>query len=73
MLRILQINLQNSREAQDILFKNMADWQVDLAVVEKPNNIPCSSVWSGDETSKAAIVLNAPVRNTSCIRVCNGK
>lgn len=72
MLRMLLTNLQTSRETQDLFFKNMADWRIDVAMVTEPNNVPGSSVWFGDELSKVAVVLNASW-NVSCVRVCSGR
>lgn len=44
--RVMQVNLNHCAAAQDLLIANMAQWEVDLAVVAEPYYVPHGAVVS---------------------------
>ncbi|XP_026331797.1 uncharacterized protein LOC113239144, partial [Hyposmocoma kahamanoa] len=56
---VLQVNLNHSARAQDLLCQTMAEWEVDVAVVAEPYFVPPRGNWAGDQTSTVAIVASA--------------
>ena len=52
---IIQINLNHSARAQDLLLQTMAEYEIGLAVVAEPYRIP-QDYGVGDTTDTAAIV-----------------
>lgn len=60
MINILQINLQGSAQAQDLLFRNASRWKIDISVVTEPNSVPRTPVWLSDNSNRVAIVMHSP-------------
>ena len=56
--RIIQINLNQSARAQDLLLQTMAECGIGLAVVAEPYRIPQNN-GVGDLTGKTAIIRMA--------------
>lgn len=52
-MRILQINLNNSSRAQDLMLQHMRDNGMDVALVFEPNKIP-EGKWLGEMCGVAA-------------------
>lgn len=52
----LQINLNNSKLAQDNCMQMCKKWKIDIVIVSEPNFIPNN--WYTDKTKKAAIFIN---------------
>lgn len=44
-MRILQINLNHVRQAQDLMFQTVAEKDVGLAVVAEPYSVPNGDGW----------------------------
>lgn len=60
MFRCLQINLNRSYGAQNLLIQMMAERNADVAIVSEPNNCPSSNpLWLVDVTGLAVIVWRA--------------
>jgi len=58
MPRILQCNLNRSRQAQDHLLQLMAEYNAGLAAISEPNNVPDNNKWlrAADNFESAAIL-----------------
>lgn len=53
-MRIVQINLNNSRRAQDLLTQYMRENKIGIALISEPNAIPRGN-WLGESGGVAAI------------------
>lgn len=65
---IIQININHSVGAQDILFQTMTEWKAELAIISEPHRIPDSLDWTADLKNTVAIVRNgasSPIINTN--------
>lgn len=54
--RFLQANVNHSAVAQHLLWHNMAEWDIDIAVVAEPYRVPPGPLWMGDVEGRVAIV-----------------
>lgn len=54
--KFLQVNINHSAVAQDLLVQTMAEWSIQMAVVSEPYYVPPRDNWAGDVTGTAAIV-----------------
>lgn len=55
MHRILQINLNHCRGAQDLLFQTVSERKADLVIVSEPYKVPNRTDWVSSLTGTAAI------------------
>lgn len=55
----MQVNLNHTSSAQDLLLQTMAEEGVDVALVSEPYRIPKHPLWMGDENGQAAITWRA--------------
>ncbi|XP_053985480.1 uncharacterized protein LOC128879931 [Hylaeus volcanicus] len=53
---IIQVNLNHSTRAQDLLMQTVVEWGAGLAVVAEPYRVPDHAYWMGDLLDSAAIV-----------------
>lgn len=53
---VLQVNLNHSAAAQDLLCQHAAEWSIDLIIVTEPYFVPDRNDWKGDEEGSVAIV-----------------
>lgn len=67
--RIVQINLNNSKGAQDLLTQYMRENRIDMALISEPNAIPRGN-WLGVSSGVAAIHWG---RDESCALVERGR
>lgn len=58
MIRILQVNLNTSKEAQALALQSMVDYDVQVLITSEPNKIPHEQSWIGSTDNKCAIYLN---------------
>lgn len=54
MRKILQINLNRSRAAQDLMIQVMREQNAQIAIIAEPNRIPIGN-WRGDLLGDAAV------------------
>lgn len=55
--RIIQINVNHSARAQDLLIQTMAEWDIDLGIIAEPYLVPLHrDNWAGDNSGSMAIV-----------------
>ena len=54
-MRIVQLNLNHCREAQDILYQNVRELKTDIAILSEPYNNDNGAAWVSDLSGKAAI------------------
>lgn len=66
--RVLQVNINHSAVAQDLLIQTMTEWSIQVAMVAEPYFVPLRDNWIGDTTGVAAIVssncVGCPAMNT---------
>lgn len=55
MARVIQINLNHARQAQDLLMQHVAEWGAEIAIIAEPHRVPNSPGWVVDQTGRAAI------------------
>lgn len=67
--RFLQINLNNSRVAQDMFTKNCRSWNINIALVAEPNCVPPH--WIADNSSSVAIACNYK-NKIKCVKLVQG-
>ncbi|XP_053989964.1 uncharacterized protein LOC128882396, partial [Hylaeus volcanicus] len=53
---IIQINLNHSARAQDLLMQTLVEWGAGLTVLAEPYRVPDHPYWMGDLLGSAAIV-----------------
>jgi Leucine-rich repeat (LRR) protein len=54
---LLQLNVNHSAAAQDLLMQSMAEWLIDLAVVTEPYRVLTDrQTWAGDANGLVAII-----------------
>lgn len=52
MVRFIQMNLNNSRVAQDLLMQNMREGEVEVAIISEINFVPRTSEWIVDSSAR---------------------
>lgn len=57
MATIAQINLNNSRGAQDLMYQIIAENKILRTAISEPNNCPEDRRWVSDLTGKAAVYI----------------
>ncbi|XP_053990150.1 uncharacterized protein LOC128882548 [Hylaeus volcanicus] len=55
---IIQVNLNHSARAQDLLMQTLVEWEAGLAVVAEPYRVPNHPNWVGDQLGSATVVWN---------------
>ena len=53
----LQVNLNHSARAQDLMLQSMAEWSIGVAIVSEPYVVPSRDNWVGDSADSVAIVV----------------
>lgn len=72
MPKILQVNLNHCKQAQDLLLQEIAENQIDIAIVAEPYRILDSVSWLSDLKENAAIIWNPSKLRKPCLLVCKG-
>lgn len=57
--RIVQVNINHARQAQDLHVQHMAEWGMDLAIIAEPHSVPGNAGWVADRSGRAAIHVAA--------------
>lgn len=58
MIKILQINLNHSASAHDLMIQTLAEWNVGLAIISEPYKSIESTNWKQDHAKMVAIYRN---------------
>lgn len=53
--RVIQVNLNHTWAAQDLLMQTMAEQDIELAIISEPYGVPNHPKWIGDTGGRAAI------------------
>ncbi|XP_053989631.1 uncharacterized protein LOC128882088 [Hylaeus volcanicus] len=53
---IIQVNLNHSARAQDLLMQTLVEWEAGLAVAAEPYRVPNHPNWVGDQLGSATVV-----------------
>lgn len=56
LLKLVQVNLNHTAAAQDLLLQAMAEEKWDLAIISEPYRVPEHPHWAGDTEGLAAVV-----------------
>lgn len=73
MFKCLQINLNRSYGAQNLLMQMMAEHGADIGIVSEPNNCPSANpLWLVDVTGLAAIVWKTTL-SFRCVPISRGR
>ncbi|XP_011165198.1 uncharacterized protein LOC105199696 [Solenopsis invicta] len=72
--RLLQINVNHSARAQDLLIQAMAEWNIEVAIVAEPYAVPpADNRWRGDTAGLVAIVSKGGSAASSFVPVSRSK
>ena len=55
-LKLVQVNLNHTAAAQDLLLQAMAEEKWDLAIISEPYRVPEHPHWAGDTEGMATVV-----------------
>lgn len=72
-LKIMQTNVNHARQAQDLLVQNMREYDIALALIAEPYNIPNHPNWVGDTDRKAAITWQSSLYQGACVLRARGR
>jgi len=64
--KVLLINVNHCKQAQDLLAQHLAEWEIGIGVVSEPYNVPDSPFWHVSEDGRAAIYWNKDYLHSSC-------
>lgn len=56
MIKFLQVNVNHSWGAQDLMAQHMEEWNIGIGIISEPVHVPQSPLWYGDRSGVAAIV-----------------
>lgn len=56
-MRILQINLNHCEAAQDLLYQEVKDLNIDVAIIAEPYRVPLNGAWISDTKKWTAIYV----------------
>jgi hypothetical protein len=71
-VRLLQANLNRSRRAQDLMFQNLTERRVCLAMATEPFRVPKESSGVEDLSSSVAVFWNPTTRSPACSLIERG-
>lgn len=72
-LKVLQVNLNHSASAQDLLCQSMAEWLIQIAVVAEPYFVPDRVSWIGDLDGVVALIVQVAESSPCFERIKKGK
>lgn len=56
-MRLLQINLNHCEAAQDLLYQEVKDLDIDVAIIAEPYKVPSNGAWISDTNKWTAIYI----------------
>lgn len=67
VIKCIQVNVNHSWGAQDLLAQYMAENNIDIAFISEPRHIPKSNLWFSDFSGRAAITWFPGLMEESCV------
>lgn len=63
-VRLIQINLNHCSAAQDLLYQEIAELNIDIAIIAEPYHVPANGAWIADPNKWSAIYAcgNYPIQ-----------
>lgn len=72
-IKLLQANLNHTRQAQNLFYQSLAERGIGLAIVAEPYRIPAKPTWLGDSRNSAAIGIGVAANDSASPLQCIGR